>query len=158
MTEVTPAGAERKERGIAHRTFRHAGKVTSLEQAARERGQEPEQVVRSLVFRTGVNEFIMVLAPGARQVSWKRLRERMGQSRLMLATPDEVLQLTGYRIGTLSPMGLPCRMRILLDRKTLDKEEISIGAGEAGTGIMLSTADLLRSVPDAEIAELEDSA
>ena len=53
MIETTPAGEALRKLGIPHRTFRHAGAVNSLEQAASERGQKPEQVVRSLVFRIG---------------------------------------------------------------------------------------------------------
>ena len=65
MHEATPASEALMKQGIPHRTFRHAGEVVSLEQAARERDQRPEQVVRSLVFRTAANQFIMVLVAGS---------------------------------------------------------------------------------------------
>jgi Cys-tRNA(Pro) deacylase len=157
MVETTPAGDWLEKRGIPHRTFRHPGDVTSLEQAAEERGQRPEQVVRSLVFRIGANQFIMVLAPGMNQVSWKRLREYIGQNRLTMATPEEVLQATGYRIGTVSPFGLAGKMRILMDRIIMGEHEVSIGAGEAGAGIILMVADLVRALPEAERVDLVDS-
>ncbi len=156
MHEATPAGAALMKRGIPHRTFRHAGTVDSLEQAARERNQLPEQVVRSLVFRTAVDQFIMILVAGAGQVSWKRLREHLGQSRLTLATPAEVLQATGYRIGTVSPFGLPHPIRILVDQSVLRQHEVSIGSGEAGAGIMILAVDLLGALPEAETVQLTD--
>ena len=49
---------------IPYRFFRHPGNVSSLEQAAQERGQEPEQVIRSIVFRLSQSEFVMVLVAG----------------------------------------------------------------------------------------------
>jgi prolyl-tRNA editing enzyme YbaK/EbsC (Cys-tRNA(Pro) deacylase) len=96
----------------------------------------------------------MVLAPGTRQVSWRRLREHIGQSRLSLASPEEVLQVTGYRIGTVSPFGLPHKLSLLVDRSILREEEISIGSGAAGIGIILSTHDLMRGLPEAEQVDL----
>ena len=41
--------------GVPYRFFRHTGVVRSLEQAAMERGQQPQQVVRSLLFRLAGN-------------------------------------------------------------------------------------------------------
>lgn len=67
--------------GIAHRVFRHAGPVNSLEQAAQERGQHPDQVVRSILFRLGQEQYAMVLMAGPAQVSWRLLRQYLGQSR-----------------------------------------------------------------------------
>ena len=59
---------------MPHRTFQHAGPVESLEQAAQERSQRPEQVIRSIVFRLSEDTFLMVLMPGPGQVPWKALR------------------------------------------------------------------------------------
>jgi Cys-tRNA(Pro)/Cys-tRNA(Cys) deacylase len=158
MAEATPAGKALEQLGIPHRTFRHAGEVTSLEHAALERGQRPEQVVRSLVFRIAASEFIMVLAAGSSQVSWKKLREYVSQSRLTLATAEQVLRVTGYRIGTVSPFGLPQPMRVLIDRGVLHEHEVSIGSGEGGAGIIMLVVDLLRALPEAEKVQLLDSA
>lgn len=74
-----------------------------MEQAARERGQRPEQVVRSILFRTGKDEYLLALVAGAAQISWKALRAYLGQSRLTMAKEDEVLRVTGYPIGAVGP-------------------------------------------------------
>ncbi len=134
--------------------FRHAGQVTSLEQAAQERGQRPEQVVRSIVFRIGEGEFIMALVAGPAQISWKKLRQHLGQSRLTMASEDEVLEVTGYRIGTVSPFGLARPLKVLIDPSVLKEEEISIGSGIRNIGIILKSADLQRGLNDAEIVQL----
>ncbi|HET6846942.1 MAG TPA: YbaK/EbsC family protein [Anaerolineales bacterium] len=157
MDEPTPAEAWLTERGIPHRVFRHAGIVTSLEQAAQERGQRPEQVVRSLVFRIAANEFMMVLAAGTGQVSWKRLREYVGQNRLTMATPEEVILATGYRIGTVSPFAVAQPMRTVIDGGVLLEQEVSVGSGQAGVGIIIAVADMLRAMPDAERGDLVDA-
>jgi Cys-tRNA(Pro) deacylase len=154
MNEKPPASLALEKLGIPHIVFRHTGQVTSLEQAAQERGQRPEQVVRSILFRVTEGEFIMALAAGPAQISWKRLRQHLGQSRLTMATEDEVLSVTGYRIGTVSPFGLPSPIKILIDPGVLKQEEISIGSGIRNTGILISTADLLRALKDTETVQL----
>ncbi len=141
------------EAGIPHRVFRHPGPVHSLEQAAQERDQRPEQVVRSILFRLGEGRFVMVLMAGARQVSWPTLRKHFGQSRLTMANEDEVLAVTGYRIGAVSPFGLPTPVEILVDSSVLAQDEVSIGSGERGTTVILRSADLMRALGDAPVAD-----
>ncbi len=154
MISDPPASVALHQLGIPHRAFRHAGKVSSLEQAAEERGQRVQQVVRSIVFRLEEDQFIMVLVAGTDQVPWRRLRQHVGRSRLTMATDEQVVEATGYRVGTVSPFGLPRPMRILIERRVLDEVEISIGSGVAGIGIIMESADLRRGLPEAEVVSL----
>jgi Cys-tRNA(Pro) deacylase len=122
----------------------HDHPVTSLEQAASERGLRQAQIVRSLVFRRDDGSFLIVLAPGPRQVSWLKLRRHLGVSRVTTATAEEVLQVTGYAPGAVSPLGLATPLRILADRSLAEEQTVSIGAGVRNAGIVLLTDDLLR--------------
>ena len=134
------------EREIPCRLFRHPGPIYSLEQAAQERNQKPEQVVRSILFRVGQGEFIMVLIAGPDQVSWQALRGYLGLSRLTMATKEEVFEVTGYETGAVSPLALPHRLRILVDASVLAQDEISIGSGERGATVILKREDLLKAL------------
>ena len=153
MTDLPPVSEKLTELGIPHRVFRHAGQVNSLEQAASERGQTPGQVVRSIVFRLGEGRFAMALVAGAAQISWPTLRAHFGQSRLTMADPDEVQQATGYRIGTVSPIGLANPLPVLIDASVLVHEEISMGSGQSNTGIILKRDDLLKLLGEAQIGK-----
>jgi Cys-tRNA(Pro)/Cys-tRNA(Cys) deacylase len=151
---MTAATDDLDQRHIPYRLFRHAGKVESLEQAAAERGQQPEQVVRTIVFRLSEGEFALALMAGPRQVSWAALRRTLGQRRLTMASPDEVKAATGYVPGTVSPFGLPAPRRILVDRSVLASAEISLGSGERGLAIMMTSADLLTALGESvEVGE-----
>lgn len=147
---LTPVGRALGEKGIPFREFRHPGEVTSLEQAARERGQRPEQVVRSILFRVGQGDFVMILVAGPQQIDWKALRRYLGQSRLTTATADEVRQFTGYEIGAVAPFGLPQPVRVLVDSSMASETEVSIGSGVRGTTVILLTDDLLRALDPVE--------
>ena len=124
----------------------HDHPILSLEQAAQERGLRPGQIVRSLVFRGEDGRFLIVLAPGPEQVSWPKLRRHLGVSRLTTASPEEVLRVTGYEPGAVSPLGLPAPLRILADKTLPLEEQVSIGAGVRNAGVVLRTKDLLRLV------------
>jgi prolyl-tRNA editing enzyme YbaK/EbsC (Cys-tRNA(Pro) deacylase) len=143
---TTPATRALDALSIPYRLHTHEAPVRSLEQAARERGLAPGQIVRSLVFRLEEGSFIMVLVAGPARVSWPRLRRYLQVSRLTTASLDEVLQATGYRPGTVSPYGLPQPMRLLADRGLLGPAVLSLGAGVANTGVILAREDLLRTL------------
>jgi Cys-tRNA(Pro) deacylase len=154
---MTPVSDALTELNIPHRVFVHPGMVTSLEQAAEERGQRPNQVIRSLLFRVGKGEYVMLLVAGPEQVSWPALRQYLGQSRLTTAKREEVLQVTGYPIGGVGPFGLPQPMRMLVDEGVLEEESVSIGSGVRGTTAILQTADLMRGLPNAEVGQFKEN-
>jgi Cys-tRNA(Pro)/Cys-tRNA(Cys) deacylase len=149
-----PVSLALDELNIPHHTFTHLGPVKSLEQAARERGQRPEQVVRSILFRIGEDEYLMALVAGPDQISWKALRGYLGQSRLTMASKDEVLEVTGYLIGAVGPFGTARKLRVLVDPSVFAEEEISLGSGIRGTTVILKSADLKRALGEVEVVEL----
>lgn len=153
MTDPTPVSRALSEMGIPHHVFVHPGPVTSLEQAAAEREQRPEQVVRSIVFRVAQGDYLMVLVAGASQVAWPTLRKHLGQSRLTTASEDEVRQATGYERGAVAPFGLPAPMRVLVDESVLAEETLSLGSGVRGTAIILSREALLRALGEVEVGQ-----
>lgn len=157
MTESTPVSDALSKLNIRHRVFRHPGPVRSLEQAAKERGQEPEQIVRSLLFRISAGQFVMVLIAGSQQVDWRALRNHLDESRLTTASREEVLRVTGYELGAVSPFGLPQPLPVLVDESVFVPEELSIGSGVRGVTIILGREDLhraLQSLGDAPIVRV----
>lgn len=153
-----PASLALEKQHIPHRVFRHKRPVESLEQAAAERNQRPGQVVRSILFQIRAGEFVMVLVAGPSQVDWKALRQLIRRSRIRMATEEEVLEVTGYRVGTVSPFGLRHPIRVLIDASVLSEEEISTGSGIRNAAIILKSADLRRVLDNAEVVSLIEGA
>jgi Cys-tRNA(Pro)/Cys-tRNA(Cys) deacylase len=151
---ITPVTQALDQLNIPYRVFVHSGPIKSLEQAASERDQEPEQIIRSLLFRLSQEEFVLALVAGPQQIDWKKLRRYLGQKRLTTASESEVLRLTGYPRGAVSPFGLPQPLRTLADPNIFAPEEISIGSGVRGTTIILTSADLRRALPGIELVPL----
>jgi Cys-tRNA(Pro) deacylase len=158
MPEIPPVSLALEVLGVPHRVFTHPGPVESLEQAARERGHRPEQVVRSILFRLKADEHVMALMAGPAQISWKALRRHFGQSRISMASEQEVIDVTGYTIGAVGPFGLPRSLKIVIDPGVLAEEEVSIGSGVRGTAVILRSQDLVNALPEAEVVPLTESA
>ncbi len=152
-----PASIALNTLGIPHRVFRHEKPVTSFEQASSERNQRPEQIVRSILFQVRPGEFVMVLMAGPGQIDWKKLRQLVKRSRVRMATEEEVLDVTGYKIGTVSPFGVKNQVRVLLDASVLREEEISIGSGVRNVAIIIKSRDVQKALEDVEIVELSGS-
>jgi Cys-tRNA(Pro) deacylase len=142
----TPVTRALDEAHVPYTLHVHDHPVTSLEQAASERGLRPGQIVRSLVFRSQDGSYLLVLAPGPQQISWPKLRRHLGVSRLTTASAQEVLQVTGYPPGAVSPLGLATPVRILADQSVSREGMVSIGAGMRDAGVVLRREDLLRLV------------
>jgi Cys-tRNA(Pro) deacylase len=154
--EKPPASIALEKLNIPHQVFQHKAPLHSFEQAAADRNQRPEQIVRSILFQIHREEFVMVLMAGREQVDWKRLRQFVGRSRVRMATEEEVLEVTGYRIGTVSPFGLKNQVRVLIDTSVLREEEISTGSGARQMAIIMKSADLRRALGEAEIVLLTE--
>jgi len=151
MNDIPPVSKVLTDMNVPHRIFRHSGPVKSLEQAALERGQRPEQVVRSILFRISEGEYVMVLMAGPKQTPWRLLRQYIGKSRMTMASKEEVLEVTGYELGAVSPLGLPTNIRILVDKRVLAQEEVSLGSGVRGTTVFIHTKDLMNALGKVEI-------
>jgi Cys-tRNA(Pro) deacylase len=156
--EKPPASLALEKMNIPHRVFRHENPLRSLEQAAAERSQRPEQIVRSILFQVRPEEYVMVLVAGREQVDWRKLRQLVGRSRVRMATEEEVLEVTGYRIGTVSPFGIKHAVRLLIDESVLREEEVSTGSGTRQMAILIKSADLHRALRESEIVSLLESA
>lgn len=151
MPNQNPVSTYLHQHNIPHQLFQHTEPVGSLEEAATARQQQPDQIVRSILFRVAKDSYMMVLITGVRQISWRTLRSYLAQSRLTLASKEQVQTVTGYQIGAVSPFGLPQPLRILIDETVMAQSEISIGSGVRGSAIIMKTNDLRRALPEAEI-------
>jgi len=150
---ITPVTAYLEERNIPYCFFFHPGVVKSLEQAANERSQRPEQIIRSILFRLSKGGFVMVLVAGSRQVAWPALRKYLGTSRISMASEAEVLEVTGYPLGAVSPFGTLQPVRVLMDKGILAEQEISIGSGVRYTTVIMQREELIQALGEVEIGD-----
>lgn len=140
--------------GIAYEITRH-GPVNSLAEAAAIRGISPEQVLKTLVVRRGEDDYLFVLVPGRREISWPKLRAHLGVNRLSMPDKEVALQVTGYERGTITPFGSLTACPVVADASV--SGTVSIGAGGHGVSAKVDAADLIQTL-SADVADVTEPA
>src|SRR5690554_6298649 len=147
------AAAALEASGVTFTLTRH-GRVPSLAEAAAARGVEPARIVKTLVVRRGEDDFLFVLVPGDRTISWPKLRALLGVSRLSMPDADVALAVTGYERGTITPFGSLRAWPVVADALVVERV-VSIGAGAHGVAATVDGTDLVR-VLGAQVADVTD--
>ena len=122
--------------GLEFRVVRH-GRVGSLAEAAAARGVEPADVIKTLVVRRGDDDYLFVLVPGDRGISWPKLRTLLGVSRLSMPDAEQARAVTGYERGTITPFGSLRAWPVVADARVAGRE-ISIGGGAFGVALAVT--------------------
>lgn len=122
--------------------------------AAEAIGVNVDQIVKSVIFLVDERPFL-VYGCGTRRVDPRKLSERLqvSRKRVKLANADQVLDLTGYEVGTVPPVGLKTSMPTFMDPAVCQCEVIYAGGGGINALLKMSTAELLHT-SQAEIAPM----
>ena len=86
---------------------------TALE-AASSLGCEVGAIVKSLLFKTE-NKFTLFLVAGDKKASLNKIKKTLKIKNALMATADEVKNITGYAIGGVSPVGHLNKIDIFID-------------------------------------------
>jgi Cys-tRNA(Pro)/Cys-tRNA(Cys) deacylase len=109
--------------------------------------------VRSILFRTDADKYILLAIAGANKADWGVLRKHLNERRLTLADTAEVTTHTGYVIGAVPPLALPESIRVLADESLRDYEKLIIGSGVLGYAFGLRGADFCGLLENAEFGQ-----
>jgi len=139
--------------GLAHRITRH-GRVHSVVEAAARRGVEPRDIVKTLVVRRSEDDYLFVLVPGDREISWPKLRSHLGVNRISMPSADLARVVTGYERGTITPFGALRSLPVIADA-TIPGRTISMGAGAHGVAATLD-ADAMIAALGATVADVSE--
>jgi len=127
--------------------------VSSLEEAAVARGVTPAQVIKTMVVRRAADDYLFVLVPGDRNISWPKLRDHLDVNRISMPDANEARAVTGYERGTITPFGSTTSWPVLADQSLSDV--VSIGGGASGISLTVESADLIAvlNATEADITE-----
>ncbi len=133
--------------------FREAGAEARLEElptatptahaAAEAIGCALEQVVKSLVFRCGERP-VLALLPGDRRADPVKIASAAGASDARVARPEEVLAITGFVPGAVSPVPVPAGALVLVERTIISAPVVWVGGGSDRHMAMLAPVELVR--------------
>ncbi len=148
----TPATRALSGSGLRFDPIRTA-RPSSAEESASLQGIELHQLLRTIVVRRGVDDYVFVLVPGGRQIDWPKLRAHLGVSRLSLPDADEARAATGYERGTITPFGATTPWPVIADATVATTERVAIGGGAHGVNLHLSSGELLAHL-DADVVDV----
>jgi Cys-tRNA(Pro)/Cys-tRNA(Cys) deacylase len=124
--------------------------IRNLEELLSNQGLDPKSVVRSVLFKTASERFVLLAVAGGGRADWAVLRQHLNERKCRMAEFDEVAEATGYVVGAVPPVALPKEIKVLVDNSVKNHETVVIGSGVLGFALSLKSADLLRSLGDAE--------
>ena len=72
-------------------------------------------IVKSLLFKLG-DKFCLCLVSGDKRCSLNKLKKKLSEKDVSMASPEEVKQITGYTIGGVSPIGHLVSTKVYMDK------------------------------------------
>lgn len=115
------------------------------EEAAEKLGLPLDQVFKTLVVRGDRTGVILACLPGSTALSLKALARASGNKQVELVETDDILRLTGYIRGGVSPLGGKKVYAVYVDQSVLEQSLVSVSAGMRGMQLLLAAADLVRA-------------
>jgi len=109
-------------------------------------GMPPEQVFKTLVARGDRSGILLACIPASADLDLKALAASSGNKKVELVAVKEVLGLTGYVRGGVSPVGTRRPYPVYLDETADLWDVISVSAGVRGCQMLLAPDDLVRVV------------
>ena len=124
--------------------------VRNLEELLQKQDIDPQSVVRSVLFKTASERFVLLAVAGGGRADWGVLRKLLNERKCRMAEFEEVSEATGYVVGAVPPIALPEDIQVLVDNSVKDYETVVIGSGVLGFALSLRSTDLLKLLGNAE--------
>jgi Cys-tRNA(Pro)/Cys-tRNA(Cys) deacylase len=128
--------------GIPFRVLTFRATEKSAEEVSRETGFPLARVVKTLLVRGASQRYYLALCPGNRQVNLRALARILNEKNVEMARREDVLKITGYFIGGVSPLGTHRPLPVVMETLILEFPEISISAGQWGCQAVLNPVEL----------------
>jgi len=104
------------------------------------------QTVKTLIFETDNDEQVLIMVSANLNVISGHLKKVIGSRNIQLASPEKVIQTTGYAIGSIPPFSWqPDSFRSFMDLELIAETTLAVGAGSWGNEILISPDNLIKA-------------
>lgn len=107
-------------------------------------GIPPEQAFKTLVVKGDKNGIAVCCIPVNKEVDLKKLAVACGDKKVEMIHVKDLLALTGYIRGGVSPLGMKKKYRTVFDSSCNSFDKIAVSAGICGCTLILDTNDLIK--------------
>ena len=129
---------------IPYESFFYPETIHSADEVAALLGVPASHVYKTLVVLADGGRHLLVMAPGDRELDLRLLAKSVGAKSAHMALQREAEQLTGLKVGGISPLALlDKRFEVYLDESAAGLDELYLNGGQRGVNLKLRVGDLL---------------
>lgn len=113
---------------------------------ARQIGQDPNCVFKTLVLKGEKTGYLVCCIPVAEELDLKKAARAAGDKKVEMLPMKELLPITGYIRGGCSPIGMKKKFPTYIEETAVLFDEIAVSAGIRGAQVILNPEDLCQYV------------
>lgn len=141
---------------VPYEVHEHAHKQYTAEGVAEDLDVPVAQVVKAMIVQSG-RDFSLVVVPGDRRLSLKKVAEALDDKDVKLAAERDVERITGFQVGAVSVLGFRRDdVDAYVDRTVLELDQVIISSGRADAGLGLRPEDLMQALPEAQVGDFSE--
>lgn len=135
-----------KSKNINAEILRFKGKVISADMASKVSGFPKDKIIKTLIVIADGKPYAIMLS-GDKMLNYSKLRKLLKCKKVRLAKREEVVKITGFDIGEVSPLSQSLEhIPKVADSNILSKDIVLIGSGSHYALIKIKTKELIRAI------------
>jgi Cys-tRNA(Pro)/Cys-tRNA(Cys) deacylase len=148
-----------EQKGVPYEVHQHKHKQLTAEGVAQDLGVPVSQVVKAMILQRSDGGFVLVVVPGDRRLSLKKVGAALGDKNLAMAGERDVQRVTGYQVGAVSVLGFRrADVPAYVDRHVMELEQAIISSGRPDAGLAVAPDGLLRALEGAQVGDFCEEA
>ena len=132
-----------RENGIPGEHLSFAQSCHSVEEAAKAANADRRDFVKNICMVDSQGNLLVAIVKGEDRASTSRIGKSLKIERPRIATPEEILEKTGYPCGGVPSFGY--KGTFLIDPKVMEKEIIYSSGGSENSLLRISSKDLQKA-------------
>jgi Cys-tRNA(Pro)/Cys-tRNA(Cys) deacylase len=144
------------QKKVPYAVHEHAHKQYTAEGVAEDLDVPVAQVVKAMIVQSG-RDFSLVVVPGDRRLSLKKVAATLDDKDVKLASERDVERITGFQVGAVSVLGFRRDdVDTYVDQTVLDLDQVIISSGRPDAGLALAPQDLMTALPEAAVGDFSE--
>lgn len=127
-------------------------KAVTCEVLAKNMGIAIEETTKTILFKANTGQFVAAMVRGDFDINEAKLKRWLQVDSLQLATAEEVVELTGAKVGFAGPIGLHGNVKVVADTTCEGRVNFEVGGNK--TGIHLYNVNYERDMPTPTFADI----
>lgn len=125
-----------KDKNIKYEIKKYNPNVKDTLTASKEINLDISQIIKTLLVIKKNRYYLLLLSSD----------KKVKSNEYKMANINDIERITGYKLGTVTPIKLKSKIPIIVDKKIFKLKTISIASGKRGFDILIETNDLKKLI------------